>query len=172
MRNRCLPFISILLLAFACRTAEIGEPLRAAVPANLSRSDAEIAIATLLTAPADRPEDPNAQAFVLTNVLGGILWDQYSNSHVRSKHWFLENWDEGRIIAGYQKGAHYLRVRIGVSDSEVTLAIADSRHLRQSNGRIHKNAKVWVEILETDIRDALGRAAIAKRQLRADPERP
>lgn len=165
-----LVLLSAALLLPACRTAPIGPPLEAPVPAGLSRADAEVAIATLLTAPADRRRDPNTHALVVTNPLGGILWDQYRDAAVRSKHWFLENWEEGRIVAGYQKNQHYMRVPIVVSDSTVTLSIAESRHLRQSRGRIHKNAKVWLERLETDIRDALGRAAVAQRRLRAEEQ--
>lgn len=155
----------LVVCLFACRTAPIGPPLRVTVPTQLSQSDAEVAIVTMLTAPPERRTDPETHTLVIANPLGAILWDQYRDAQVRSKHWFVESWTDGEIVTGYQRRLYYLRVRIAVSSSEVTLKIEESRHLDQSDTRIHKNAKVWVEMLETDIRDSLGRALVVRRQL-------
>ena len=165
MRFRMASIALLLFCVVGCKTAPIGPPLRVPVPPELSRSDAEIAIVTMLTAPPERRSQAETQTLVIANPLGAMLWDQYRDAQVRSKHWFVESWTDGEIMAGYQQRLYYLRVRIEVSDSAVTLEIDDSRHLKQSNTRIHKNAKVWVEMLETDIRDSLGRALVIRRQL-------
>ena len=162
-RSLALP-ICIALLA-ACRTTDIGSPLNTPVPSNLTREETEIAIVAMLSAPQATQADPNTHTLVFANPLGAILWDHYQRGRLPIKGWFLEYWDPGFLYLGYQRRLHYLRVAIETGAPSLSLRIAESRNLEQANGRIHKNAKVWVELLDANIRDALGRASVAKRSL-------
>jgi hypothetical protein len=119
----------------------------------------------MLSSRQQTPADQSTQTVVLANPLGAILWDQYQSGHIPIKGWFLESWESGLLELGYQRRVHYLRLSVNTTGPTLILRISESRNLKQSNGRIHKNAKVWVQLLEADIREALGRASAAKRLL-------
>ena len=165
MINRIAWAVPLLLVVFGCKTTSIGQPLSITIPRGLSNSDAEIAIVTMLSADQDNKGQPPKRTTIVTDSIGAMLWDQYCDGRTKSKLWFLESWDGGEIVAGYQRRMHYLRVRVKIYDSEVTLEIDSSRHLSQTESRIHQNAKIWVEMLETDIRNALGRALVIRNQI-------
>jgi hypothetical protein len=141
------------------------------VPANITQEDAEVAIVVMLSAYQEAPHrnfpaDQSTHTLVLANPIGAMLWDAYrTRENLPSKGWFVESWEPGLLELGYQRRLHYLHVSIETSGSSLFLRITDSRNLKQSNGRIHKNAKVWVQLLEADIREALGRAYTAERIL-------
>ena len=121
----------------------------------------------MLYAPQQQaPVDSSIHTVVLANPIGATLWDEYRRNRYpyRSKGWFLESWESGLLELGYQRRVYYLRLSIETTGRTLILRISDSRRLKQSNGRIHKNAKVWIQLLESDIRAALGRASLAKEQ--------
>jgi hypothetical protein len=115
---RAIVVVSVALLALACRSTPIGAPIELSVPGGLTSQEAELAVVTVLAAPPDRRPQPNTSTIVLASPLGAMLWDQYRNSQLRSKHWFLESWTDGEIFAGHQRSSHYLRVRIKIDRSK------------------------------------------------------
>jgi hypothetical protein len=158
---------ALLLTSVGCRTTEIGPPVRISVPSGLSNEDTEVAIVAMLTAGNEverkEPTDPNTHTLIIANPIGAMLLDAY-RTRAPSKGWFVESWDRDRIFAGYQQGSHYLRILIAAGHEEVVVTIVDSKNLKQSSGRIHRSALEWVNRLEVNIRDALGRASLLRRR--------
>ena len=164
-----LAMLSLLITA-GCKTTAIGAPNTIEVPAGLTANDADVAIIALLTAPpASAPEydaHSDTQTFVLANPIGAMLWDRYRHrSRQPVKHWFVESYAPGRTIVGFRNASQYMNVSIESTQLLVSLRIVSSKNLQQTDTQIHKHAKVWLDRLEVDIRDALGTASLVKANL-------
>jgi len=133
-----------------------------AIPSGLTREEAVIAIAGMLSKAAVATENQTQTVFRFTP-FGGRIFEQSRQAGMTSTGWFLEAWDDQLIAAGFQHKAHYLRVSIRVEVAGVVLSISDSKNLDQAGGSIHENALVWVDALELDIRRTLGQAVAVKK---------
>ncbi len=173
---RLAVFAALLIAFLGCKTAHVGPPLITPVPKNLTSEDVEITIVAMIEAPEAKSQNrqPTQNQYtvaVMGNSLDAILWDLYQNrppGKNRSSGWFVESWVTGRIQLGYRHGVHYLHVPIDTTGRVLSLRIAESHNLNQKDGTIHKNALLWLQGLDTDIREALGQASTIKQQLNID----
>lgn len=151
-------FVAVALLALtACATVRNVSPPPIPVPSGLTEPDVELAI---LLAVADPPEPPDLTPgqqitdSVLTAIVGG-----YDSLSIPRQPWYFEAREPGAIFAGYQRGRYYMRVEVEFDTEAVSLSIADSRNLDQTETRIHAGAFTRLQTLENRIRRALGKVA-------------
>ena len=151
---RCVLGTVIALGFLSCTTVPNVSPPPIQVPAGLAASDVELAI---LIAVADPPEPPdlNPGQQITVNVLNAIVGTQHSADRHRQP-WFFEAREVGAVIAGFQRGQFYMRVKVRFDEREITLTIVESRNLSQTGDLIHRGAFSRLQTLENRIRRALG----------------
>lgn len=159
--KRYAMILIVFVLANGC-TAAIRPRPPLPVPPNLSQSDVEVVILFDL-ANQPLPTEFSHGERIADNALKAVLGWRYHSAAPNTSMWFPESVESGVIYAGYQVRTHYLRAAIQYNAQTVTTRIVDSKNLNQKNGRIHPNAFVWMDQLETRIRRALGNASAAKK---------
>ncbi len=148
----------VTTVVLACRTVPNESPPPIPVPRSLAQADVELAV---LLAIADQPVPPNLTPGqqIADNALSAIIGPGYESVSRPRQYWYFEDRDAGVVFAGFQHRSHYMRVAVRYDTNSVTIQILESRNLRQSGTRIHKNALVWLQSLENRLRRTLGQMA-------------
>jgi hypothetical protein len=143
-------------------TGAIHPRPRIAIPPNLSVRDAETVV---LFALADQPLPPElttSERLADHALKAAFLW-RYKTINQPINRWFVESFEPGVIYAGYKLSSLYLRVAIRFADQTVTTDVVESQHLHQGDNSIHQTALLWIDNLETNIRQVLGTVAAARK---------
>lgn len=139
----------------SCRTIPIETRVPIRVPAHSEAEVIELAIILGVVDPPPNTVDlQHKPAQITREILAVVL-----GTKRRRPDWFVESREPGVVYAGYQRRQFYLGVSIHYSAKDITIQIIRSQNLKQSSGRIHKNAYVWIGELEGRIRRALGQVA-------------
>ncbi|MGH0032415.1 MAG: hypothetical protein ACQGVC_21700 [Myxococcota bacterium] len=156
------PFVVLALasaLLIGCRTAPESSIRDIDVPRGLSAAEVEFAIlATLAEKPP--PEDLRPSERIADHAFKAWFGPFYRSIQPPTQRWFLEAREPDYILAGYQGGSHYLRLRIEYSADRIHFVVEDTRNLRRYSDRIHKTAIRWIQDLEVSLRRALGRLSM------------
>lgn len=157
---RCFLALVLLLAVSACAvTVPIQEREPIPVPSGLSKTDVELAI---LMAIEDQPLPPELTPgqeitdSALRAALPGYARVADRKEREYENPWYFLDRQPGAVVAAYQRNHLYMRVRFEFDTEEIEPEIIDSRHFRQTDTRIHKNAYVFLRDLERRLRRALG----------------
>src|SRR5262245_57397594 len=144
------PRIVILaLFASACRTAPI-ETVQISVPPGLVAGQVEFAIlATLANAPIPLEMTQADLAVAL----------QENYAEPPRLRWFIESKEPGIVYGGFRESNHSLTLRLQYDAQQITARVVSSNNLLQEDGRIHKNANVWVRELIPPLSKSLKQVA-------------
>jgi len=142
----------LIILLGGCTTTRNISPPPTLIPPILSKEEAEFAIISSLN---DAPiaKEQSAGMGMANKILGYVLGENYS----RLQYWYYEGRGKNAVYAGFHYKNFYMRTEIKYNDTEITFKIVDSRNLKQSGKSIHKNALVWLNKLERNVRANLGK---------------
>lgn len=170
---RRTPVVAILFtLLVACAVTvpiQPREPI--SVPSGLSPTDVELAI---LMAIEDRPLPPELTPgqeitdSALRAALPGYARVAEDKQRQYDNPWYFVDRNPGSVHAAFQRNHLYMRVRFDFNTERVRTEIVDSRHFRQTDTHIHKNAYVHIRKFERRLRRALGDVS---RQVHYGPEK-
>lgn len=158
----CWSRILLLTAAFflaSCKTAPIPTLPVIKVPPGLSVQQVELAILSGILNQRP-PESYDPRSDMPDDEFQQLVWKHYLQS-ASARSWFPESRSPGVIEAAVNARSHYLRVALAYDTTSIRMKILESRNLRQSGGRIHKRAVVWLDHLEEHIRRELGRMSFA-----------
>lgn len=142
----------LIILLVGCTTTRNISPPPTLIPPTLSKEEAESAIILSLK-DAPMAKEQSAGMGMANKILGYVLGENYS----RLQYWYYEGRGRDAVYAGFHYKNFYMRTEIKYNDTEITFKIVDSRNLKQSGNSIHKNALVWLNSLERDVRTNLGK---------------
>ena len=86
----------------------------------------------------------------------------YSTRQFKGR-WAFESEQDNVIYAGLNVRSHYLQLAVVLENNAVTTVVCDSQNLKQKKRSIHRKVPAWKLRFDTDIRTALGQAALLAR---------
>jgi hypothetical protein len=155
---RAMLAVSAALALAACKSVPYADPAPIPVPAGLEANEVEFAILLAIADPPDPPRLSPGQR-ITDHVLDAVIWSYDSVEEPRTEPWYFEAREPSAIVAGYQHGPLYMRVRVKYDTKSVSLSIVESRNFDQTETRIHRGAFSRLQVLENRIRRSLGRMA-------------
>lgn len=145
--------IAILLLLWmlaGCNTIRLVSPPPSSVPQSMTEEEIEYVLISCLGSSAN---DQNVSAGM--HMANEILHRRFGGEFVQKRYWSYEGRDKDVVYAGFNNRSHYMRVKMAYSKEDVRFSIVDSRNLKQTKTRIHRNAMQWLGGLESGIRSCL-----------------
>lgn len=158
MRNTLALFL-VLFVAACAVTVPIKDREPIPVPSGLSMTDVELAI---LMAIEDRPLPPELTPgqeitdSALRAALPGYASVADRKQRELENPWYFVDRQPGKVFAAFQRNHLYMRVKFGFDTEAIESEIVESRHFRQTETSIHKNAYVFLREFERRLRRALG----------------
>ena len=144
----------VTMIGFGCSTVPKDSiPMHIGIPSGFATQQIEFAILAALA--SDPPtEGLTPEVEITDREFDEWFGWQYQMAQSDGR-WVLESRRPGVIMAGFQRGPHYLRIAIFHAADEIRFAFDDSREMRESESYIHGNAVRWIEELDIRIRRSL-----------------
>jgi hypothetical protein len=121
------------------------------IPSNLTVSDVEFAILNTVGDVAKNTSTGMDLTYKLLSYgLGGNDWG-------RRQYWFYEGKEDNSMLVSFHYKVFYFQVRLTYGGDYIQYEITESRNLKQSGNKIHRNTLVWLSGLERNIKASLGR---------------
>lgn len=142
-------FLLLTLLSLvACTTTQNISPPAIHIPRSLSDQQTQSAILYTLT---------NSPTLKISSKKINILNEAIKEDGVTKQYWFYDGQGQNVVNASFKFKTYYMRVKITYNNNahRIKLRIVDSRNLEQKGDSIHRNALVYLNQLDRNIRSTL-----------------
>lgn len=169
-------FVALISTGLTAAAGNIEKINPVIIPEGLTPREAKAGMVQAYTK-ADLPPpatpSPNRWADIVDTLLKSTSWVYALNSNEKTRRgWFIESVEKDAVVFGYRVRAHYLSVRMRITEQKILPQIIASENLKQTETNIHPNAIKWITDLSTQVRVTLGRFSALKAQLNEEDTAP